>query len=76
MKTHIIRYNHRSPETAASMRAALRLVRREAGVTRLARYEGTDALYLWRTAADRAADCDGSRAFATIESPAQRAMHR
>ena len=70
-----IRYNHRSPETASSLESAKRTVRREARVSRLSYYSGTDAIYCWKSAADQAADADGSRAFATIESAAQRALH-
>ena len=72
---YTIRYNHRSPESATSLEAAKRTVRLEAGVSRLSLFSGTDALYCWKSAEDQAADADGSRAFATIESDAQRAQH-
>ena len=72
---YTLRYNHRSPEFAASLEAAKRMVRREAGVPRLSLYPATDAVYCWKSAADQAADSDGSRAYATIESDAQRAQH-
>ena len=61
-----IRYNHRSTQYAGSMADALRRVRSEAGVSRMARHESADGLYLWKTAAGKKLDLDGSRAFAVI----------
>ena len=72
---YLIRYQHTSPESADSLAQAKRMVRREARVSRLSYYEATGALYCWRNKADQRADADGSRAFATIESDAQRAQH-
>lgn len=72
---YVIRYNHTSSMRATSLRAALRLVRLEAGVTHLRHYSATDGLYLWRITEDMHRDSDGSRAYAVIESPAQRALH-
>lgn len=61
-----IRYNHRSPHHAGSMADAIRRVRSEAGVVRMARHKAADGLYLWKTAAGKKLDSDGSRAFAVI----------
>lgn len=72
---YTIRYNHTSSTRATSLRDALRIVRAEAGVNRLRHYSGSDGLYLWRTTEDMHRDSDGSRAYAVIESPAQRALH-
>lgn len=66
-----IRYNHTSSVTADSKAAALRTVRREAGVSRLALADVPDGLYCYRTAADKAADDTGARAFAVICGPTQ-----
>lgn len=73
--TYLIRYRHTSPSTATSKREALRMVRRELGVSRLAIVECSDGTYLYRSVADRASDDTGASAAAVIESPDQRESH-
>ena len=75
MKTYRIRYQHTSSATATSREAALRAVRAELRFRRLSLYSATDGLYCWRSRADQLSDCDGSRAAAVIESPAQQESH-
>ena len=54
------------------MTAALRSVRREAGVSRLPRVSVPDGIYCYRSAADLAADANnGARAYAVICGPGQ-----
>lgn len=80
MKTvYQIRYNHTSSETATSKAEALRKVRREAefmlrqwgGAKRLYRDDCDGRLYVYTSAKQKAADPDGSRAFAVICIPDQ-----
>jgi len=66
-----VRYNHRSTETASSKEQALLMVRTEARVAKLALADATDGLYCYRSAADKAADDTGARAFAVICGPGQ-----
>lgn len=72
MKTYQIRYRHTSPATASSMAGALRLVRRELGVSRLSLAHCSDGTYCYPSRADMSADDTGARAAAVIESPEQR----
>ena len=54
------------------MRAALRSVRREAGVSRLPRVSVPDGTYCYQSAADMAVDVNnGARAYAVICGPGQ-----
>jgi hypothetical protein len=75
MKTYRIRYQHTSAATATSKAAALRMVRRELGVARLAIAECSDGTYIWATAAEKASDDTGANAAAVVESPAQQGQH-
>ena len=70
-----IRYQHTGSAAATSRKAALRAVRVELRVRRLSLYSAPDGLYCWRSLAEQRADCDGSRADAVIESPAQQESH-
>lgn len=47
------------------------MVRTEARVAKLALADATDGLYCYRSAADKAADDTGARAFAVICGPGQ-----
>lgn len=76
MKTYRIRYQHTSSTTATSKAEALRIVRRELGVSRLAIAECSDGTYIWSSAAEKANDDTGANADAVIESPAQQDSHR
>ncbi len=70
-----IRYQHTSTQHVPSLRAALRAVRSEAGVSRLRRADCSDGLYLWTDTEAMRRDTDGSRAYVVIESPAQQEAH-
>ena len=65
-----IRFNHRSSMVAPSMTEALRIVRSEGGVRRLAKSDCSDGTYCWRSKSDQSGD-DGSRSFAVICGPGQ-----
>ena len=59
---YVIRYDHRSSESAPSLRAALRLVRWEIGTRRLALANCADGIYCWRSRAEMLRDTSGGAA--------------
>lgn len=73
MKTskYQIRYQHTSWDSADSKSEALRKVRLEARVSRLAIASVPDGDYCYKAVADKNADDTGASAFAVICSPTQ-----
>ena len=66
-----IRYGHTSWTGAGSKAEALRMVRREARVSRLYTADVPDGLYCYVSQAEKDADDTGASAFAVICGPEQ-----